>query len=75
MKYNEEIKEQKKYNFKILESMKRQGITQNKLAEITELHLTSIHYILTGKTIAKTGSAIKISKALNKKVSDLFEVD
>lgn len=73
MKYKTEHKTE--YNYKLLEHMKRQKLTQGDIAERTGLNLTSVHYIISGKVVPRTGSAIRIAKVFNKKVDELFKVD
>lgn len=51
---------------------KAQGISQEKLAELTELHHTYISNIERGKISASAFNFYRISKALGIKYSDLF---
>lgn len=51
---------------------KQRGITQEKLADMVELHRTYIGFIEQGKRNPSIGNIYKIAKALRVPVKDLF---
>lgn len=52
---------------------KRKGITQEKLADLVEVHRTYIGFIEQGKRNPSISNIYKISKALKVSLKELFE--
>ncbi len=52
---------------------KRKGITQEKLADLTEVHRTYIGFIEQGKRNPSISNVYKIAKALKVSLKELFE--
>jgi transcriptional regulator with XRE-family HTH domain len=52
---------------------KRKGITQEKLADIVEVHRTYIGFIEQGKRNPSISNVYKIAKALKVPIKDLFD--
>lgn len=63
------------YNFgkRLATIRKRKGITQEKLADIIEVHRTYIGFIEQGKRNPSIGNVHKIAKALKVPIKDLFD--
>ena len=64
------IKENLGKNIKLYRKLN--NITQEKLAELVDIEINSISYIERGKTFPSPDNLVKISKALNVSLSDLF---
>jgi transcriptional regulator with XRE-family HTH domain len=58
---------------RISEVRKKTGITQEKLADIIDVHRTYIGFIEQGKRNPSIGNIHKIAKALNISLVDLFK--
>jgi DNA-binding XRE family transcriptional regulator len=65
----DDVKKQK--NKALLIAMVNADMTQTKLAEVTEMHLTNINAIVNG-TRPKLDTALKIAKVLNTTVEALW---
>ena len=67
-----EQKLMKIFGRRVAEVRKSRGITQQQLAEKTDMSVVAIAYIETGKRWARLGTLNKIAKQLKIKISDLF---
>ena len=67
-----EQKLMKIFGRRVAEVRKSRGITQQQLAEETNMSVVAIAYIETGKRWARLGTLNKIAKQLKIKISDLF---
>lgn len=63
---------QKKIGEKIRAQRKRQGLSQEQLAELSDMHHTFISNVERGKVSASAYSLFKIASALEMDISDLF---
>ncbi|PYS81757.1 MAG: XRE family transcriptional regulator [Acidobacteria bacterium] len=63
----------KKFGVRIRELRKDAGISQEKLAELAELHRTYVSGVERGERNASLTSIARIAKALNVSLSKLFE--
>lgn len=73
MTSTQERKLMKSFGKKVAEVRKSRGVTQQELAERTNMSVVAIAYIETGKRWARLGTLNKIAKALKIKISDLFQ--
>lgn len=63
----------KKFGARVRELRKDAGISQEKLAELAELHRTYVSGVERGERNASLTSIARIAKALNVSLSKLFE--
>lgn len=67
-----EQKLMKVFGKRVAEVRKSRGVTQQQLAEMTNMSVVAIAYIETGKRWARLGTLNKIAKHLDVNISDLF---
>jgi len=63
----------KKFGKRLAEIRKDKGITQERLAEMVDVHRTYIGFIEQGKRNPSIGNINKISKVLKVRLSELFK--
>jgi transcriptional regulator with XRE-family HTH domain len=68
-----ERKLMKTFGKRVAAVRKSRGITQQELAERTNMSVVAIAYIETGKRWARLGTLNKIAKTLKVNISDLFQ--
>lgn len=68
-----EQKLMKAFGKRIAEVRKSRGVTQQELAESTDMSVVAIAYIETGKRWARLGTLNKIANSLKVNISDLFK--
>lgn len=73
MSVTQEQKLMKSFGKRVAEVRKSRGVTQQELAERTNLSVVAIAYIETGKRWARLGTLSKIAKALKVTINDLFK--
>lgn len=68
----QEQKLMKTFGKRVAEVRKRNGFTQQQVAEHTGMSVVAIAYIETGKRWARLGTLSKIAKTLKVDISELF---
>ena len=63
----------KSFGKRLAQVRKSRGITQQELAERTNMSVVSIAYLETGKRFARLGTLHKIAKTLRVDVAELFK--
>lgn len=58
--------------FELLKSIREKGLSQRDFAKIVNQHESKVSRIITGEWNPNTETKIKYSKALGKKVEDIF---
>lgn len=69
----EEEKFLKKFGVRLADVRRKRDITQEKLADLVDVHRTYIGFIEQGKRNPSIGNLRKIAKALRVSLSDLFK--
>lgn len=73
MTIDAERKLMKSFGKRVAAVRKSKNLTQQQVAEATNMSVVAIAYIETGKRWARLGTLNKISNVLKVKVSDLFD--
>ncbi len=73
MSTTSEQKLQKKFGKRVASLRKQQGLTQQQLAEATNMSVVAIAYIETGKRFGRLSTLQKIAKQLKVNVAELFK--
>lgn len=63
----------KSFGKRLAQVRKSRGVTQQELAERTNMSVVSIAYLETGKRFARLGTLHKIAKTLRVDVAELFK--
>ena len=67
-----ELKLMKAFGMRVAAVRKSRGLTQQELAERTNMSVVGIAYIETGKRWARLGTLSKIARVLQVDIADLF---
>ena len=72
MSSTSELKLMKTFGMRVAAVRKSRGLTQQELAERTNMSVVGIAYIETGKRWARLGTLSKIARVLQVDIADLF---